>query len=659
MFNKILIANRGEIACRVIKTARRMGIATVAVYSDADRDALHVAMADEAVCIGPAPANESYLIPEKILAVAARTGAQAIHPGYGFLSENAAFCRACDEQGIVFIGPPVGAIEAMGSKSAAKAIMSEAAVPLLPGYHGDDQNPELLKTSARDIGYPVLLKASAGGGGKGMRIVWSADDFDSALAATRREALNAFGDDKILVEKFLTGPRHVEIQVFCDGHGNGVHLFERDCSLQRRHQKVIEEAPAPGMTVDLRNAMGSAAIQAAQAIGYVGAGTVEFLLGDNEEFYFMEMNTRLQVEHPVTEMISGQDLVEWQLRVAYGETLPCNQDELQINGHAFEARIYAEDPDNQFLPQTGQLKYLRFPAASDHVRIDSGVRQGDAISMYYDPMIAKLIVWGEDRASALRQLCKALEDTAIAGLATNTHYLRELAGHPEFAAANFDTGFIDKHYTEMHDSKMARREARFAESKALAALLLLLNEQSQQPEGPWAVHNWRSALPARRQLDLTIGGERQSLEVETLSAGNWQLNDGEQLFSVSGTLDNDRLKATVNGYQQYYTWCADGDSYCLFLPEGPLSFSRYAYSMEAAEQHGGLLAPMNGRVVSLLVSPGQAVKKGEVLMIMEAMKMEHSVTAPADGTVDSFHYAEGDLVEGGASLLDFSDASGE
>ncbi|MGJ8687075.1 MAG: acetyl-CoA carboxylase biotin carboxylase subunit, partial [Spongiibacteraceae bacterium] len=423
MFNKILIANRGEIACRIIKTAKRMGIATVAVYSDADRDAMHVQLADEAVHIGPAAASESYLRADKILQAAADTGAQAVHPGYGFMSENAEFCRSCEQQGIVFIGPPVSAIEAMGSKSASKVIMSEAKVPLLPGYHGDDQNDALLKAEAAKIGYPVLLKASAGGGGKGMRIIWEATEFDTALAATRREARNAFGDDKMLVEKFLTGPRHVEIQVFCDNHGNAVHLFERDCSLQRRHQKVIEEAPAPGMTQTLRDAMGHAAVQAATTIGYRGAGTVEFLLNSNGEFYFMEMNTRLQVEHPVTEMICQQDLVEWQLRVASGEPLPLQQEQLSIHGHAFEARIYAEDADNNFLPQTGTLNFFHTLPESDDLRLDSGVRQSDEVSVNYDPMIAKLVVWGEDRQTALQKLQRALANCCIDGVVTNTQFL--------------------------------------------------------------------------------------------------------------------------------------------------------------------------------------------------------------------------------------------
>jgi len=429
MFNKILIANRGEIACRVIKTARKMGIATVAVYSDADRDALHVRLADEAIHIGAAPARESYLLADKILAAAKETGAQAVHPGYGFLSENAAFAQACADSGISFVGPPTSAIEAMGSKSAAKNIMEKANVPLVPGYHGDDQNPELLRAASDKMGYPVLLKATAGGGGKGMRQVWAAEEFDEALAAAKRESLSSFGDDTMLVEKYLTKPRHVEVQVFCDTLGNAVYLAERDCSVQRRHQKVIEEAPAPNMSDALRQKMGETAVQAAQAINYAGAGTVEFLLDEDGSYYFMEMNTRLQVEHPVTEMVTGQDLVEWQLKVAYGEALPLRQDEVRVNGHAFEARIYAEDPDNDFLPVTGTLEFLQPPEESAHVRVDTGVCQGDEVSVYYDPMIAKLIVWDESRERALQRLASALKEYRIGGPGHSTALYRRRGGH--------------------------------------------------------------------------------------------------------------------------------------------------------------------------------------------------------------------------------------
>ena len=445
MFSKILIANRGEIACRVIKTAHKLGIATVAVYSDADADALHVTMADEAIYLGPSPSRESYLVAEKVIEAAKQTGAQAIHPGYGFLSENAEFCRLCKDNDITFIGPPVNAIEAMGSKSAAKTIMEKAQVPLVPGYHGDDQSEQVLKKAADDMGYPVLLKATAGGGGKGMRQVWSADKFSEELQAAKRESLSSFGDETMLVEKYLTQPRHVEIQVFCDNHDNAVYLFERDCSVQRRHQKVIEEAPAPGMSEELRAQMGEAAIKSAKAIGYQGAGTVEFLLDVDGSFYFMEMNTRLQVEHPVTEMITGEDLVEWQLRVASGEVLPKTQQQLTLKGHAFEPRIYAEDPENDFLPATGKLNFLNPPVENQHVRVDTGVRQGDDVSIYYDPMIAKLIVWDESREKALQRMAKALAEYRISGVTTNIDFLYNLATCQPFVEADLDTGFIEKH----------------------------------------------------------------------------------------------------------------------------------------------------------------------------------------------------------------------
>ncbi|WP_022958012.1 acetyl/propionyl/methylcrotonyl-CoA carboxylase subunit alpha [Spongiibacter tropicus] len=659
MFSKILIANRGEIACRVIATAKRLGIATVAVYSDADRDAKHTSLADEAYYLGPAAASESYLRGEAILDIAQRSGAQAIHPGYGFLSENADFCRRCDDAGVVFIGPPVAAIEAMGSKSAAKRIMAEAAVPLLPGYHGDDQDDAILKAAADDIGYPVLLKASAGGGGKGMRIIWNTEEFDSALAATRREARNAFGDDKMLVEKYLTGPRHVELQVFCDQHGNAVHLFERDCSLQRRHQKVIEEAPAPGMSETLRQAMGDAALQAARAIGYQGAGTVEFLLGDDGGFYFMEMNTRLQVEHPVTEMISGQDLVEWQLLVASGSPLPCAQSDLQIRGHAFEARLYAEDAEQGFLPQTGRLNHLQFPEESNAIRVDSGVRSGDSISMYYDPMIAKLIAWDEDRDRALRRLQGALAKCQIDGLTTNRDFLLQLASHPTFAASDFDTGFIDKHYEQMKADAEQRRAQQQQEHAALAALHCLLSEQAQTATvaTPWRADNWRLNLPKARVLSLDINGQPIDIRARAQD-GAWQFHIGDRSLAASGELRETRLSAELGGRRLSANSVSDGDKQVLFLEDGStLRYQLRRYQSGEQEQHGGLLAPMNGRIVSLLVKPQQTVKKGEVLLIMEAMKMEHSVTAPADGSVMQFHFAEGELVEGGAALLAFEEAS--
>lgn len=672
-FSKILIANRGEIACRVIRTARKLGIRTVAVYSDADRDALHVAMADEAVHIGGAPSRESYLVFERVLAAAKQTGAEAIHPGYGFLSENAAFCRACDEQGIVFIGPPVGAIEAMGSKSAAKQIMEAAGVPLVPGYHGADQSRDLLKQAADDMGYPVLLKAAAGGGGKGMRQVWKATEFDEALAAAKREAMNAFGDDHMLVEKYLTQPRHVEIQVFCDQHGNGVYLFERDCSVQRRHQKVIEEAPAPGMTPELRAAMGEAALRAAQAIDYVGAGTVEFLLDVDGSFFFMEMNTRLQVEHPVTEMISGQDLVEWQLRVAAGEPLPLTQDQLKINGHAFEARIYAEDPDNDFLPVTGTLAFLQAPETSAHVRVDTGVRQGDEVSVFYDPMIAKLIVWDENRDKALQRLTKALSEYRISGTTTNIDFLYNLASSAPFREAQLDTGFINKHH-----ALIFRDEAQDIEQDLPVAALYLVLQQAQQAQrqaqhsvdatSPWhATNAWRINEPHLHTFSLRLHEQDYPVMVEQQQshgkspAIRYRITAAGKTVAAEGRLDGTTLHANIDGYQFKATVAAHhddhSDSYSLYLQNSALHFALVRPDLgdlDADAGGGGLTAPMNGTMVALLVDAGSTVSKGDALLVMEAMKMEHTIRAPADGVVEAFFFQPGELVDGGAELLQFA-----
>ncbi|MDC1211141.1 acetyl/propionyl/methylcrotonyl-CoA carboxylase subunit alpha [Porticoccaceae bacterium] len=632
MFSKILIANRGEIACRIIRTAKKMGIATVAVYSDADRNALHVNLADEAIYIGPSPSTESYLVIDNIIQAALSTGAHAIHPGYGFLSENADFSRQCDANKLVFIGPPVAAILAMGSKSAAKNIMAKANVPLVPGYHGDDQNPAILKQSADEMGYPVLLKAAAGGGGKGMRAVYHGDEFDQALAAAKREATNSFNDDIMLVEKYLQQPRHVEIQVFCDQHNNAVHLFERDCSLQRRHQKVIEEAPAPGMTSELRQRMGEAAIRAASAINYQGAGTVEFLLDSSGEFFFMEMNTRLQVEHPVTEMISGQDLVEWQLRVANGEPLPCTQEQLNIRGHAFEARIYAEDPEHDFLPSTGQLTLLRAPRETSHVRIDSGVIEGDEVSVFYDPMIAKLVVWDSDRNRALERLTDALSEYRIAGVTINIPFLYNLASSGPFRRGDVDTGFIDEHQAEIFHRR--KEDLDYAAPLAAQAILAAQNqsaqevaEQSSEPNSPWHLMNhWRNSNSSPQQLRINIGEQQVNVTAETR-----------------------QLPANIKVVR-------DKAGFNLFTPQGVFHCSKSQPDLgldQSQDGSGNLNAPMNGTVVTLLVEVGAAVTKGETLLVMEAMKMEHSITAPNNGRVREFFYQPGELVDGGAELLAF------
>jgi 3-methylcrotonyl-CoA carboxylase alpha subunit len=663
MFDKILIANRGEIACRIIRTARRLGIRTVAVYSDADAGALHVTLADEAYRIGPAPARESYLRPELILEAARLSGAQAIHPGYGFLSENADFAEACAAAGIVFIGPPVGAIRAMGSKSAAKQLMEDAVVPLVPGYHGEDQNPELLRNAADRIGYPVLIKASAGGGGKGMRVVEESSAFDDALAAAKREALSGFGDDRVLLEKYLTMPRHVEIQVFADSHGNALHLFERDCSIQRRHQKVLEEAPAPGMTPELRARMGGAAVAAAKAIGYVGAGTVEFLLDQDGAFYFMEMNTRLQVEHPVTEMITGQDLVEWQLRVAAGEPLPCTQEQLAISGHAIEVRIYAEDPQREFLPSIGTLGHLRTPRENSHVRIDTGVREGDEVSIHYDPMLAKLIVWDTDRGGALRRLSAALAEYQVVGVTTNVEFLATLARHPAFAAADLETGFIEHH-----------RSVLFPESRpatdqilALACLEVLLRRSREagqaattttDPWSPWhQTSGWRMNVDNHHLLEFRDGDEQVSIIAHYRPEGYLLELPGSGLM-VRGSLDDTgELLADLNGSRCTATVVRHGDDLVIIIQGRSHRLTLHDPLAHVGEQEvagGRLTAPMPGKILAVLVESGARITKGTPLVIMEAMKMEHTITAPRDGLVAAIHFSVGAVVNEGAELLAFA-----
>jgi 3-methylcrotonyl-CoA carboxylase alpha subunit len=667
MFDTILIANRGEIACRVIRTAKRLGIRTVAVYSDADAASLHVAMADEAYRIGPAAARESYLVGELILEVAQRAGAQAVHPGYGFLSENAEFAEACSRAGVVFIGPPVEAIHAMGSKSAAKKIMEQAGVPLVPGYHGDNQDPLHLAQQAERIGFPVLIKASAGGGGKGMRVVLAAADFDSALAAAKREALASFGNDHVLLEKYLTRPRHVEIQVFADSHGNAVHLFERDCSIQRRHQKVLEEAPAPGMRPALREKMGEAALAAARAIGYQGAGTVEFLLDEEGSFYFMEMNTRLQVEHPVTEMITGQDLVQWQLLVASGETLPRSQGELAIGGHAIEARIYAEDPGRDFLPCIGRLQHLRPPAENAHVRIDTGVAEGDEVSIHYDPMIAKLIVWDTDRAGALRRLRRALADYQLVGVTTNIGFLTGVAAHPAFQAADFDTGFIERQRGDLFPAPLPATD----HTLALASLGLLLHrcEEARQAarsapdsHSPWhRCNGWRLNFDNHQYLHFLDGERSVMVTVHYRPEGYLlELPGGELL--VRGELEsNGDLLAELGGARVRATVVRSGDLVTI-MTQGRqhtlTSYDPYAPGGDGEVGEGSLAAPMPGKVVAVLVQQGERVEKGRPLMILEAMKMEHTITAPREGVVATLNFGVGSLVREGAELLALSAEEG-
>jgi 3-methylcrotonyl-CoA carboxylase alpha subunit len=666
MFDSILIANRGEIACRIARTARRMGIRTIAVYSDADAGAMHVAACDEARRIGPAPARESYLNGEVIVAVARATGAQAIHPGYGFLSENAAFAAAAGAAGLAFIGPPPLAIRAMGSKSEAKLIMGRAGVPLVPGYHGKEQDDVRLAREADAIGYPVLIKASAGGGGKGMRVVDKRNEFASALASARREARSSFGDDAMLLEKYLTEPRHIEVQVFADTRGHCVHLFERDCSVQRRHQKVLEEAPAPGMTRERRSEMGAAAISAAKAIGYVGAGTVEFITDRSDAFYFIEMNTRLQVEHPVTEMITGLDLVEWQLRVAAGEALPLEQRQIEMRGHAIEARIYAEDPGRGFLPSIGRIAHLRTPTRSAEVRIDTGVRAGDEISHYYDPMIAKLVVWGEDRGAALRRLRGALADYQVVGVATNISFLQRVIAHHAFAGAELDTGLIARHHDALFPPAAPPDETILAIA-ALAELVRLRDEAAARAQAsadrwsPWhAIESWWLNVEAHaialifesgdanHQVELRVAGDAVIVRVAGHEVGASVVRAGDELDL---TIGGKRLRATVVPLgEERYVFC-EGRMERLRLND-PL-----AHAGEEEPHAGHLAAPMSGTVIAVLVKAGDAVARGAPLLVLEAMKMEHTVAAPAAGIVSAVNYKAGDQVQEGADLIDLDDGA--
>ena len=656
MFNKILIANRGEIACRVIKTAHAMGIRCVAVYSEADANARHVQMADEAYLLGPAPSKASYLRADKILEIALKSGAQAIHPGYGFLSENEDFAKQCADSGVVFIGPPVSAIAAMGSKSAAKAIMQDANVPLVPGYHGDNQDESFLAEQAELVGYPLLLKAAYGGGGKGMKVVWQQSEFLEQLQSAKREAINGFGNDKILMERYLTKPRHVEIQVFADNFGNAVYLHERDCSIQRRHQKVIEEAPAPNFSNEQRRAMGDAAVTAAKAIGYAGAGTVEFLFDEDGSFYFMEMNTRLQVEHPVTEMITGQDLVKWQLLVASGQPLPLTQAQIPLDGHAIEVRVYAEDPDNNFLPATGKLTYLRQPDANRHVRVDTGVVENDEVSPFYDPMIAKLIVWDESRDRAIARMRRALDDYRIAGVKTNLNFLTRLVEHPAFAAAELDTHFIEHHQATL----FAPEQNEPTQALILAALYLLLKRQpAQSVSTPWqSALGWRINESAQVEFSLTQD-EVNHRVVITQQANGFVVCVGDLCLQISAQLQLDELSANIGGHQMRVRVNQAKDTVSVFIKQQRFDFE-YKTTVEVASTEdaaGSLKAPMNGTVVAVLVKAGQLVEAGQTLLVMEAMKMEYAIKAPTAGTVNAVFYATGDLVKDGVELVDFAAAT--
>lgn len=666
MFKKILIANRGEIACRVAATARRMAIQTVAVYSDADVGAKHVGVCDEAIHIGGNAPYDSYLRWEKIIAAAQATGAQAIHPGYGFLSENEEFAQACGLAGLVFIGPPASAIKAMGLKAESKQLMEKAGVPLIPGYHGSDQDPALLRREADRMGYPVLIKASAGGGGKGMRAVDKPEDFDAALASCKREAINSFGDDAVLVEKYAQRPRHIEIQVFGDSHGNYVYLFERDCSVQRRHQKVLEEAPAPGMTDAMRKEMGEAAVAAARAVNYEGAGTVEFIVEQRADgsmnFFFMEMNTRLQVEHPVTEAITGLDLVEWQLRVAFGEKLPLLQDQLRIHGHAIEARICAESPDNNFLPATGTLQVYGLPpsvsferangsATGSAVRVDAGVREGDVISPFYDSMIAKLIVHGDTREQALARMDEALAQVHIVGLNTNVQFLRHVVQSRSFAEADLDTALIPREQSALFNQE----KIGLTSAVAAAVALTLLEEKAQETSDPFSKRDgWRSHGVALRRFEFEFHGATARAQLSYLHDGALRLvvgsTDGPLVFSSNKgvvTIEFAAQRLAAHIYRR-------GETVHIFARRGATQITvidPLAHAGEAPGEAGRLTAPMPGKVVSFFVKAGDPVQKGQALAVMEAMKMEHTIAAPADGLVQELLYAPGDQVAEGAELL--------
>ncbi len=664
MFKRVLIANRGEIACRVIRTCRRLGVETIAVYSDADRDAQHVRLADHACHIGPPAPGESYLDAGKIISAAQQTGAQAVHPGYGFLSENADFARRLDAAGITLIGPSPETMEQMGSKAEAKQTMRAAGVPVVPGYDGDEQADDHLQREADDIGYPLMLKAAAGGGGKGMRIVRGADEFIEALASARREAQGAFGDTRMIMERYLEEPRHIEVQIFGDSHGNAVHLFERDCSSQRRYQKIIEEAPAPTLAADMAQAMHAAAVQAAKAVNYRGAGTVEFIVS-GDDFYFMEMNTRLQVEHPVTEMITGVDLVEWQLRVAAGEPIPAVQEQISQQGHALEARLYAEDPEAGFLPSSGTLEHLTFPLENDDLRVETGVVQGDAVTIHYDPMIAKLVVWGNDRSVALRRLQQALASTSIGGLQSNVDFLMQLAAHPVFVSNSIHTAWLDNNLDKM----LAEQPDCPDEAVIyLAAGLFLICGCDQQQHGcidpwsPWSASDgWRNGYSGRQDVLMDCAGQQfcvfawqegngyrmrlQDQQEEVLIERPWMQGKGDIGFAGMQWQDH-QLKAQVH---------CQADSMELLTGGRRWRFQRqspFAGLTAGRQQDDHIAAPMPGRIIAVNVEAGDSVSEGQTLVVMEAMKMEISLKAPMDGTVASVAVGTGDFVESGADVVE-------
>ncbi|MGO4221834.1 acetyl-CoA carboxylase biotin carboxylase subunit [Lysobacter sp. TAF61] len=687
MFDKILIANRGEIACRVIRTCRRLGIATVAVYSQADADAQHVRLADEAWPIGGPRPNESYLRGDAILEVARKSGAQAIHPGYGFLSENAEFADAVEAAGIAFIGPKAASMRKMGSKAGAKELMQAAGVPVVPGYTGEDQAPDLLQREADAIGYPLMIKAAHGGGGKGMRIVRNSGEFAANLESCQREARNAFGRDRVLLERYVERPRHIEIQIFGDSQGQAIHLNERECSAQRRYQKVLEESPSPFLSPELRQAMGAAAVMAARAIDYVNAGTVEFIVGQDGDFYFMEINTRLQVEHPVTEFVTGLDLVEWQLRVAAGEALPLAQEQIPQQGHAIEVRLYAEDPDAGFLPGSGRLERLRLPATDEHVRIDSGVIEGDTVTIFYDPMIAKLIVHDADRPRALARLRTALAQCDIAGPKSNIEFLERLVRHPSIVEGSIDTGYLDRHLDEFIQAGNDGTVDEAGQDLLLAAATSQLLAQERQtrelagasadPSSPWAIADgWRLGHGSRRSLAFLQGERRLELHAQG-SEGSYRIEHQDRIHTVEGARNeaDDALSLRIDGRGRRFTLVtgagamAAGGSMSaptdltaqgaqrIVVHDGGRRLRLQAVPMYRPERSSvagagnQLLAPMPGRVVVVKAAPGDTVEAGQELMVIEAMKMELSLKAPRAGTVAEVRAAAGDFVEADSILV--------
>nr|CAG4648530.1 EOG090X02EP [Polyphemus pediculus] len=665
---KQVIANRGEIACRVIRTARKLGIQTVAVYSDADRNSMHVSMADQAVRLGPPASVESYLRQDRVLEAAFKTGAQAIHPGYGFLSENVEFAEICSKEGIIFIGPPASAIRDMGIKSTSKHIMSAAGVPVINGYHGEDQDTERLRHEAEKIGYPLMIKAVRGGGGKGMRIAPTAADFDIQLESAKREAQKSFGDQVMLLERFVERPRHVEVQVFGDKYDNYVYLFERDCSVQRRHQKIIEEAPGPGIGSETRKQLGEAAVRAAQAVGYVGAGTVEFIMDAGQNFFFMEMNTRLQVEHPISEMITGTDLVEWQLRVASGEPLPLKQSEILLNGHAFEARIYAEEPGNNFLPGAGPLRYLSTPRASADVRIETGVSQGDEVSVHYDPMIAKLVVWSQDRSSALRKLRSCLSEYNIVGLNTNVDFLMQLSSHEKFIEGDVHTSFIDQHHDQLFPTKPVTDQ--LVGQAVLANILSEIKASSLRQKSTYDPHNPFTDYPMTR-LNQPF---QQSLKIKSLETTYdvlfTFLGDGKYKLKVGNGPECDASASLqVDDHVNVIELNMGGEiskSRVVFMDENIHLFTKsgsYSFALEkpafltsqgqGSSAAGGAVAPMPGIIEKILVQDGEEVKTGQPLLVMIAMKMEYVIRAPESGIVKKVFYRVGESVAKNAPLVQF------